>query len=556
MLSKLPLTFIYFLGAILALNLFQATVTDLLFDEAYYWYYSKQLAWGYFDHPPMVAWLIKISDFFFDGEMGVRFMSCLLSAGTSILLWLCIDNKKKYDFIPHFFVVVFSMTLLNAYGFFTLPDTPLLFFTALFLFVYKKFIDKPTIPIAILLGLVIACLMYSKYHAVLVIVCVILSNLKLVANTYAWLAIAVALTCYFPHFYWLYENDFVSFRYHLFDRPNDSYDAAKFTGGFFLNLLALFGFTFPLVYWSLFKTKANDLFTKALLYLSYGVVIFFFISSFNRRIQTQWLIVISIPLVIIVFNYILENQKTRKWMTYTGIATIAILLVLRVGLFYEPLFPIKFETHGNKKWIDDIEYEAWAIPVVFENSYRNAPMYEFYSGRKAISLNNISYRRNQYSINDSEATVQGGMVLYISKYLDKKNTIAFQRSEKTIYYGKYIKKFESFRKLKILIDLNEVEFDRSIEHTMKVYNPYDRDISLDKLKFGMAYLSESRKVVELKPVPVKPIAITDTILKAKDTTAFTFKLRKTKVDNPKYFRIGISENGLRHGLNGENIKIK
>ncbi|MEM7381393.1 MAG: 4-amino-4-deoxy-L-arabinose transferase, partial [Bacteroidota bacterium] len=76
---KLPRLFLYLLGAVFLINLLQAAFTELLFDEAYYWHYSREMAWGYFDHPPMVALLIRIGSIFFDGELGVRFMSCLLS---------------------------------------------------------------------------------------------------------------------------------------------------------------------------------------------------------------------------------------------------------------------------------------------------------------------------------------------------------------------------------------------------------------------------------------------------------------------------------------------
>ena len=249
---KLPRIFIYLLAVIFIINLVQSYFTELLFDEAYYWYYAQNLSWGYFDHPPMVALLIKISNFFFDGELGVRFMSCILSLGTIILLWLTVEHRKKPEFIPPFFVLIFSMSLLNAYGFLMLPDTPLLFFTALLLLIYKKFLDTPTVLISIALGLTMAALMYSKYHAALVIICVLSSNLKLLTNRYAWLAVFIALLCYFPHFKWLYEHDFVSVKYHLFERPNRAYDFANFTLGYFINLLALFGLTFPWVYRALF----------------------------------------------------------------------------------------------------------------------------------------------------------------------------------------------------------------------------------------------------------------------------------------------------------------
>ncbi len=30
-------------------------------DESHYFLYSRHLAWGYFDHPPMVAWLARLT---------------------------------------------------------------------------------------------------------------------------------------------------------------------------------------------------------------------------------------------------------------------------------------------------------------------------------------------------------------------------------------------------------------------------------------------------------------------------------------------------------------
>jgi len=45
-------------------------------------------------------------------------------------------------------------------------------------------------------------------------------------------------------------------------------------------------------------------------------------------------------------------------------------------------------------------------------------------------------------------------------------------------------------------------------------------------------------------------------LKARDTTAFRFRLPVPKVEDPGYFKVGISENGLYLGLNGDNIKLE
>ena len=555
MTPKLPKLFLYLLGALLTINLLQGHFTELIFDEAYYWYYAQNMAWGYFDHPPMVALLIKMSSFFFTGELGVRFMSCILSMGTFVILWSLIDNPKKNNYIPHFFVLLFSMTLLNAYGFFTLPDTPLLFFTALFLWVYKKFIKVPSVALAIAMGIVMAALMYSKYHAVLVIVFVLLSNIKLALNKYAWLSVIVALLCYTPHFIWLYQNDFVSIKYHLIERPNRPYEFTDFTLGFLINMVALFGFTFPWIYQSLFKTKSMDKFIRALLFLTYGVLIFFFISSFNRRVQTQWIIVVCIPLAVIVFNYMLQNDTARKWIYRMGVVNIVLILYLRIGLIYEPASPITYESHGNKEWVQAITSQVGDIPVVFENSYRNAPMYAFYSGNRSYSLNNMQYRRNQYSIDSSESKVQHQKVIYISKYL-KEGDISFTKMDGSTYYGKYINDFESFRKLKCFVEDTPIVLNENRQLVLKVYNPYSVDIDLQKLTFGLAYLNDHKQVKEILPIDAKPFDGTILTLKSKDTTRFRFKLPTPKIKDPSYFRVGISENRLYLGLNGENTKLQ
>ena len=550
---KLPRIFIYLLASIFFLNLLQGYFTELIFDEAYYWYYAQRMAWGYFDHPPMVALIVKISSLFFDGELGVRFISSVLSAGTYIVLWFSIDNHRKNKYVLHYFILIFSMTLIHAYGFLTLPDTPLLFFTALFLLIYKKFIKAPSIGLSVLLGLVMAALMYSKYHAVLVILFVLMSNLRLVFNRYAWLSVLIALICYTPHFIWLIDNDFVSIKYHLYERPNRAYEFGDFTLGFFVNLIVLFGLTFPWIYRALLKTKKSDKFNKALLYLIYGVIAFFFISSFNRRVQTQWLIVICIPMIVVVYNQILQDKITRKWIFNLGIANIIILMFLRIGLIYAPLFPIVYETHGNKDWVDEISSKVGTIPVVFENSYTEAPMYTFYSGNTSYSLNNIWYRQNQFTIDQSEDLVQGEKILYVSKFMDK-GDISYYDAKGEPHYGVYIENFESFRKLRTIID-TPVELLEDKNLYFKIYNPYTTDIEISKLEFGVVFLNKYKNFREVQEIQASPLQEEMSVLKSKDTTSFKLLMPEPKINDAYYFKISISENGLYWGLNGENVKL-
>ena len=84
-----------FYSAWILLNLIQATSTELFDDEAYYWVYSIFPAWGYFDHPPMVAMLIKAGYVIFHNELGVRIFSLILST-IAVYLVDSLIEKKNY----------------------------------------------------------------------------------------------------------------------------------------------------------------------------------------------------------------------------------------------------------------------------------------------------------------------------------------------------------------------------------------------------------------------------------------------------------------------------
>jgi 4-amino-4-deoxy-L-arabinose transferase-like glycosyltransferase len=53
--------------------------TDIYFDEAYYWQWARNLAWGYYDHPPLVAWIIAAVD--------IRPAALLCGVGTMAAVW-------------------------------------------------------------------------------------------------------------------------------------------------------------------------------------------------------------------------------------------------------------------------------------------------------------------------------------------------------------------------------------------------------------------------------------------------------------------------------------
>lgn len=547
-------------------NTLQAFFTELIYDEAYYWYFSKQLDWGYFDHPPMVAAMIALGKLLFKGTLGVRIVGVLSGLGTYLLIWNTVSNTYKKHHIGAFFVLLSSMTLLNAYGFFTLPDTPLLFFTALLFYILKYFLQRPTWGLSIALGLVMAALMYSKYHAVLVIIGVLVGVPSLLKNKFAWGAVVVSLLAYSPHLFWLYYNDFVSVAYHLFERPNRAYDFFDFGLGYFINLAALFGFCFPFIYKALFGLSRDTALKKSLFGVIITVLVFFFISSFNRRIQTQWMVVICIPMAVLIFDALTQNSRLKKQLWVSGWINIGLIIFLRIGLVYEPLLPISYEAHGNKAWTAALKEKVGDRMVVFENSYRNAPMYAFYTGSKAYSLNAINYRQNQYNIDGSENELIGKEIAYITKdslsFADQiPADFSFEKAKGVPYYGTWIPSFKPYSQLKTMLIQAK---DNSL--VFELQNPYSFQIPMEEIRVGLAFLNEYKQFQYLSELEVLevvskkngPVATNNLkrIVMPGETVTLKGKYHLKDSDlGMGYFKLSISANSMPFLLGANSHKL-
>ncbi|HSZ25708.1 MAG TPA: glycosyltransferase family 39 protein, partial [Cytophagaceae bacterium] len=201
------------------INVLSAYFTELGFDESYYWMYSRFPAWGYFDHPPAIMVMDLLGYAFLKNELGVRLISILMS--TVVIYY--IYKLSEPENIKIFSLFVLSCFPIHLFGFFSLPDVPLLFFTVLFFVAYDKFLKTPTILHTLILTIIMSLLVYSKYHGVLVIFFTILSNPRLLIQRKFIIAGLLSFALFLPHLYWQYTHDFISFRFHLFQRASESY---------------------------------------------------------------------------------------------------------------------------------------------------------------------------------------------------------------------------------------------------------------------------------------------------------------------------------------------
>src|SRR5437763_8311236 len=72
------------------------SVVDLFFDEAQYWAWSRELAFGYFSKPPLLAWTIAAAEHVCgSSEACIRAPAPLFYSGTSLLVYA--TARELYD---------------------------------------------------------------------------------------------------------------------------------------------------------------------------------------------------------------------------------------------------------------------------------------------------------------------------------------------------------------------------------------------------------------------------------------------------------------------------
>lgn len=472
-----------FLGVWTVINIIQASFVELHADEAYYWVYSRFLDWGYFDHPPMVALFIKLGDALSASTLGLRFFTVLTSTLSVYLLW---QMLKQYADNIRLFVLMFSaIVLFHVYGFITTPDSPLSLFTVLFFYIYQRYEKEDKLKWAVLLALVIACLLYSKYHAILVLFFTVLSNLKLLNRRSFWGIVAGSVIIYLPHIWWQVQNNYPSFYYHVIDRSADFYKLS-FTGDYLIAQLALAG---PLIGWYLYKsvltTKSGDSFLCALKYNCIGIFIFFLLSTFKGRVEAHW----TLPAMLCLFMlaYVAIAQKgVPKWFEKLAIINIALVVMVRLVLIFpvDALMKVKIVAYyfGTEEWAGQIKEKAGTSPVIFTDSFQVPSRYNYYT-RSTLGFGYDSryYRKNQYDIWPLEDSLRNKKAYYVMQDSFGDSTAQDTiNTSKGVYYGRWLDKVRTYQKVRInpLYDIHRLRPGEQFSCTVYISNPYGETISL------------------------------------------------------------------------------
>ena len=401
----------YFILSWLLLNLVQVSCTELTSDEGYYWFYSQRLQWGYYDHPPLIAAMIKAGCVLFPGETGVRFFNVLLSTGGLYLFFGLLPEEVKRK--RKTYLVLLAAPLLHYLTFIVFPDGPLLFFSLLFLVIYKQFLLNKNFFSSVLLGISLALMANSKYHGALVLVFTIAANPKLLRSFYFYLSLLTAAILFVPHLWWQYQNDFPTLKYHLSGRTGAL--SFKHVGEFLSQQIFAIG---PGLIFIPFVVKTKDVFERTLKFIIVGTFVFFLFSSFKTFVHFHWTSIALYPILYFAVAYYSNPQKKNLFngLVVPFIVVFFLARVLLVIPFIPNMHVGEDYYHGREKWAHEIAAVAGNSPVFMPNNLREASLYTFYSGKTGVTLYSRPEKKSQYELWGYEDSLQEKEVLFVTKY--------------------------------------------------------------------------------------------------------------------------------------------
>jgi 4-amino-4-deoxy-L-arabinose transferase-like glycosyltransferase len=313
------------LGVLTVLRLVVAGTTPVSPDEAYYWVWSKALAPGYLDHPPMVALWIRLGTLLAgDTPLGIRLLAPIAVALGSLLL---ADAATRLVRVPGSGVL--AAALLNATllfgvgGVVMTPDTPLLFFWVGAMAAMAR-LSRPELDDRgrahgawfVAAGLCVGLAFASKYTAVMLAfgaglwVFLVPALRRRLGTPWPWLGGAAALMPALPVLWWNAQHGWASFAKQG-GRASD-FQPARAVQFLAELVLGQVGLATPLVFWL----------------CAAGLVLAVRRTWQRRTANWTLLAALGVPSVLLFVQHALGDRVQGNWpaIIYPGAAVAAAAL--------------------------------------------------------------------------------------------------------------------------------------------------------------------------------------------------------------------------------------
>lgn len=299
-------------------------------DEAYFYLYSLHPDWSYFDHPPLVGLTTGIGVWLTGhvSQFTIRIGTLLLYTGSLLFLYLAALRLYPLQIAINTLAIASAIPIFQiGFGILTTPDTPLLFFWSLSLWLAtQEFFDHrayyPSFRLTLLCFTVgLACL--GRYHGFvlglsLISFCFFSYNYrKALTSKWFLVGIPIFLLTISPILYWNISHNWALFRG---QSGQSTYQLDRLVGRLSIDLLYLFPtFGLPLL-WAIIRTWIEQ------------------IRSRNHAFKNEWdlakrglILWLSVP-TILGFTLMSSGQNILPAAQMIGYWSATILLAERVSI--------------------------------------------------------------------------------------------------------------------------------------------------------------------------------------------------------------------------------
>lgn len=326
-----------------AFRLIYINFIDLVPDEAYYWDLSRRVQLSYYDHPPMLMYLISLStNMLGDTAFAVRLPSVIISGAVTILVYLI--GKEMFDERIGFYSALVTNTVLiyAVGGILATIDTPFALFWLLSIYFGVKALKTGEGRWCSLMNIALGLGMLSKYIMVLFIPAFLIFLLiskehrHWLRRSAPYIGSIMALLIFSPVIIWNAQNDWASFRFQL------SHGLEVKSKAGLPSLLEYIGsqagilspFMFIACLWAMIRSftlwfRDKDWRYLFLLSTSSFVVLFFGYSSLRAKVEGNWPMPAYFTAIIALTSLYFSSHYRKK----KTIAVIVIATAVTVTLF-------------------------------------------------------------------------------------------------------------------------------------------------------------------------------------------------------------------------------
>lgn len=194
-------------------------------DEVYYVTYALYPDWSYFDHPPMVGWLIRLFslNLLFGGEWAIRLAAVVAGTLNTFLIYQTGRQLKNHE--AGFYAAILYTTSVYCFvisGLFILPDTPQGTFWLLAIFAFlnsltQNEINKNARIWLLMAGVFTGLALLSKYTSAFLWagagLYILIFDRRWLKTKELYLSALISALLFLPVIYWNLQNDWISFAF-------------------------------------------------------------------------------------------------------------------------------------------------------------------------------------------------------------------------------------------------------------------------------------------------------------------------------------------------------